>query len=621
MDISYNLENHNEAVSQSNSQHFNNTFEVSGNPYCPDPERIKLPFVHFTKVRNQFLAIRSLPLSPSIKDQLKSHSFNNWLYSDSELINFTKFMFLDLNLPDLCHFSVDILENWLFSVYSRYNNVPFHNFKHAFMVTQMMYCIIKTINLQLYLSPVNLLILLFSAVSHDLDHPGFTNSYQVNSGSWLALRYNDISPLENHHCVTAFEIISNPTTNITSGLTRLESRHFRRSVIRCILSTDMAIHADCISQFQNLRQQIYLISPQSSIQNNDNSVNHHNAADHQHHSVFPSPQLVSFTPLPVAAHPPSTSCGLTSHWENQVIQHNNVSESEQQEQKHIMKEEYEQHINIKDDDSCIRSLLNVLINEQPEYLLRFLMILLKICDVSNETRPPSVADAWSDCLFNEFFMQADAEKRSGLPVAVYMDPDCVVKSSSQLNFLHSVLIPLLKELVCIFRELDVLLQAAFSREKHFSQMRQHELAQQEINSDSLTLTAAKVSMTPVIPDSLTDNIISGCIQTNSEADHPCSAQSLLCSDEILSKSNEYPEQKEQYGSTIVHTDHSYHSSNTLCCASSPVRCQQPQTARYATVESHDSPRNVPTANQSSPSSIPSVIKHNEQQQKRRDFLL
>ncbi|VDO82843.1 unnamed protein product, partial [Schistosoma margrebowiei] len=98
-----------------------------------------------------------------------------------------------------------------------------------------MYCIIKMVNLPLYLSSVDLLILLFSALSHDLDHPGFTNSYQINAGTWLALRYNDISPLENHHCMTAFDLINNnPTANIISGLTPNESRHFRRSVIRFV---------------------------------------------------------------------------------------------------------------------------------------------------------------------------------------------------------------------------------------------------------------------------------------------------------------------------------------------------------------------------------------------------
>jgi high affinity cGMP-specific 3',5'-cyclic phosphodiesterase 9 len=34
----------------------------------------------------------------------------------------------------------------------------------------------------------------------DLDHPGYNNAYQINARTDIAIIYNDISPLENHHC-------------------------------------------------------------------------------------------------------------------------------------------------------------------------------------------------------------------------------------------------------------------------------------------------------------------------------------------------------------------------------------------------------------------------------------
>lgn len=93
----------------------------------------------------------------------------------------------------------------------------------------------------------DLLIMLTSAVCHDLDHTGYNNAYQVgwvlclhrrpptpikvfsaagptvfqiNARTELALRYNDISPLENHHCAVAFEILEK---------VRMCVRCFRRS--------------------------------------------------------------------------------------------------------------------------------------------------------------------------------------------------------------------------------------------------------------------------------------------------------------------------------------------------------------------------------------------------------
>ena len=32
--------------------------------------------------------------------------------------------------------------------------------------------------------------------------------YQINARTELAVRYNDISPLENHHCAVCFEILA-----------------------------------------------------------------------------------------------------------------------------------------------------------------------------------------------------------------------------------------------------------------------------------------------------------------------------------------------------------------------------------------------------------------------------
>lgn len=101
-----------------------------------------------------------------------------------------------------------------------------------------MYGLIWLTDLRTKLGRIDLFIMLTSALCHDLDHPGYNNVYQVTSSSVpktqnqfgfacflsvcevffpltqinaqtdLALRYNDISPLENHHCATAFGILS-----------------------------------------------------------------------------------------------------------------------------------------------------------------------------------------------------------------------------------------------------------------------------------------------------------------------------------------------------------------------------------------------------------------------------
>lgn len=42
--------------------------------------------------------------------------------------------------------------------------------------------------------------------------------YQINARTELAVRYNDISPLENHHCAVAFQILARPECNIFANV-------------------------------------------------------------------------------------------------------------------------------------------------------------------------------------------------------------------------------------------------------------------------------------------------------------------------------------------------------------------------------------------------------------------
>ena len=101
-----------------------------------------------------------------------------------------------------------------------------------------MYGMIHLCELQRHMDRRDLGILLTACVCHDLDHPGFNNSYvklsidstvlenvfcvecsyQIKARTELALRYNDISPLENHHCAVAFNILAIPECNIFANV-------------------------------------------------------------------------------------------------------------------------------------------------------------------------------------------------------------------------------------------------------------------------------------------------------------------------------------------------------------------------------------------------------------------
>ncbi len=58
-------------------------------------------------------------------------------------------------------------------------------------------------------------------------------SYQINAKTELAIRYNDVSPLENHHCAVTFRILANPTFNIFANVKEEQFRVIRSVTSLC----------------------------------------------------------------------------------------------------------------------------------------------------------------------------------------------------------------------------------------------------------------------------------------------------------------------------------------------------------------------------------------------------
>ncbi|KAM4045848.1 high affinity cGMP-specific 3',5'-cyclic phosphodiesterase 9A isoform 2-T2 [Anomaloglossus baeobatrachus] len=170
---------------------------------------------HSDKIKNSTCkSQRSEEIPEEILEALKKPTFNVWLVQDQEMMTLLEHMFYSLNL--VTHFKMEppSLEQFLHSLQDHYRQNPFHNFRHCFCVTQMMYSMICLCHLQELLSPEDMVTLMVAALCHDVDHPGLNNNYQVNAHTELASRYQNISPLENHHCAITMEILSRAPCNI-----------------------------------------------------------------------------------------------------------------------------------------------------------------------------------------------------------------------------------------------------------------------------------------------------------------------------------------------------------------------------------------------------------------------
>ncbi|ELR47715.1 High affinity cGMP-specific 3',5'-cyclic phosphodiesterase 9A, partial [Bos mutus] len=189
-------------------------------------------------------------LSPETIDALRKPTFDVWLWEPNEMLSCLEHMYHDLGLVRDFSINPITLKRWLLCVQDNYRNNPFHNFRHCFCVAQMMYSMIWCCRLQEKFSQMDILVLMTAAICHDLDHPGYNNTYQINARTELAVRYNDISPLENHHCAVAFQILNQPECNIFSNVSPEGFKQIRQGMITLILATDMARHAEIMDSFK-----------------------------------------------------------------------------------------------------------------------------------------------------------------------------------------------------------------------------------------------------------------------------------------------------------------------------------------------------------------------------------
>ncbi|XP_024867301.1 cAMP-specific 3',5'-cyclic phosphodiesterase isoform X11 [Temnothorax curvispinosus] len=129
---------------------------------------------------------------------------------------------------------------------------PFHNSLHAADVTQSTNTLLNTPALESVFTPLEITAALFAASIHDVDHPGLTNQFLINSSSELALMYNDESVLENHHLAVAFKLLQNEGCDIFVNMTKKQRQTLRKMVIDMVLSTDMSKHMSLLADLKTM---------------------------------------------------------------------------------------------------------------------------------------------------------------------------------------------------------------------------------------------------------------------------------------------------------------------------------------------------------------------------------
>jgi cAMP-specific phosphodiesterase 4 len=74
----------------------------------------------------------------------------------------------------------------------------------------------------------------------------------VVAGSELAVLYNDLSVLENHHLAVAFKLLQHDGCDILASLTVKQRQTLRKLTIDMVLATDMSKHMRLLADLKTM---------------------------------------------------------------------------------------------------------------------------------------------------------------------------------------------------------------------------------------------------------------------------------------------------------------------------------------------------------------------------------
>ncbi|KAF6736374.1 cAMP-specific 3',5'-cyclic phosphodiesterase 4D [Oryzias melastigma] len=254
------------------SEYISSTFMDKQNEVeIPSPTLKDKPMSHISGVRklshSSSLSSASMPrfgvntdhedeLAKELED-LDKWSFNIFKvaeYSNNRPLSCIMYaIFQERELLKTFRIPVDTFVTYVMTLEDHYHgNVAYHNSLHAADVTQSTHVLLSTPALNAAFTDLEILAALFAAAIHDVDHPGVSNQFLINTNSELALMYNDESVLENHHLAVGFKLLHQENCDIFQNLTKRQRQSLRKLVIEMVLATDMSKHMTLLADLKTM---------------------------------------------------------------------------------------------------------------------------------------------------------------------------------------------------------------------------------------------------------------------------------------------------------------------------------------------------------------------------------
>ncbi|CAI5635594.1 unnamed protein product [Oreochromis niloticus] len=275
-----------------------------------------------------------------------------------------------------------------------HSDVAYHNSLHAADVAQSTHILLSTPALDAVFTDLEILAAIFAAAIHDVDHPGVSNQFLINTNSELALMYNDESVLENHHLAVGFKLLQEDNCDIFQNLTKKQRQSLRKMVIDMVLATDMSKHMSLLADLKTMVETKKVTS--SGVLLLDNYTDRIQVCVTSTRTVIMAQVC---TRGAQSRHPP-LFCSLCRDT-----------------------------VKTMDQSSIL-------------YDFQVLRNMVHCADLSNPTKSLELYRQWTDRIMEEFFHQGDRERERGMEISPMCDKHTASVEKSQVGFIDYIVHPL-----------------------------------------------------------------------------------------------------------------------------------------------------------------------------------
>jgi len=197
---------------------------------------VELHAAHSEPSSEQMVELKAYIETMTIPEKLDKLDFCGWHLSRIPKVALLIHMF-DRLFEKKFDYDKQILGKFFLVVSINYRNeVPYHNFNHAFEVTQKIFTIL--ICCMHGFTLLECVALFLSAICHDIDHRGLTNKFNNDQSTLLASLHQDAT-MEHHHFRMTIGLLTHGETNFLMNWPARRYSELISCIKFCILSTDL----------------------------------------------------------------------------------------------------------------------------------------------------------------------------------------------------------------------------------------------------------------------------------------------------------------------------------------------------------------------------------------------